>query len=321
MGTVFYPAYNDGAPDKDTERLLARLSKTPGTPFSQMTVKDVRDTFFDKEWLAKPDERIKINDVFIPAISGSMRLRVYTPQGKGLFPILLFFHGGGFVVGRVEEFDSFCASIAVGANCLVVSADYRLAPENKFPAQIEDLETVLKWLPVNAKSIGGDRNKIAVAGDSAGGNLAALASIIDRDKGYAGIVHQVLICPWLDISLTERESYKFFGDGIWLSKSTMVWFRDHYINTNEDAKSYPASPIFLENFSGLPPALIIAAELDVLADEGRLFRDKLVSAGVPVQYSLYKGTLHDFITLPLLFSRANDAIEEVCNSLIKHFTL
>ncbi len=227
----------------------------------------------------------------------------------------MFFHGGGFVLGALDEFHPFCTFLASGASCIVISVGYRLAPEHKHPAAVEDAVTALQWIAANAKDIQGDPARIAVVGDSAGGNLAAVASIIARDRGFPTLAYQVLICPWVDASSFNTASYHYFGDGLWLSTANMIWYRNHYLQNQEQAKTYLVSPLIAEDLSGLPPTLIITAEFDVLRDEGEAYANRLRAAGVPVQCTRYNGMLHDFVTLPGVFPRAKDAIDEICTTL------
>jgi acetyl esterase len=158
-------------------------------------------------------------------------------------------------------------------------------------------------------------NKIAVAGDSAGGNLAVNASVIAKKKNILPIQLQVLICPWLNLSDTESSTYQLFGEGLWLSRASILWYRKHYLNTDDEALLTTASPFFIENLKSLPPTFIIIAEFDVLRNEGERFAQKLLDASVPVKSSLYKGMLHDFITLPNYFDDAGRAIDEICEGL------
>jgi acetyl esterase len=319
MTEKFYPLYHDGELDAQSLEILEQISGSSSAPLSSLTAQEVRDSFFIKSWLGTPRGDVTIENLIIENSGNKIPLRIYTPEGSGPHPILLFFHGGGFVAGYIHEFDAFCTYLAHGASCKIISVDYRLSPEHKHPAAVEDARAALKWAAENAKVIGGDGNRIAVAGDSAGGNLALVSSIMARDESFPSIIYQVLICPWLDLSSTNTDSYKLFGDGLWLSKANIYWYRNNYLKNEEQANSYLASPMFTEKLEGLPPTFIVAAEFDVLRDEGKIFADRLRSEGIPVKYSCYKGMLHDFITVPGLFSKAKEATEDVCRILKKVF--
>lgn len=316
---MFFPLYTFGKLDDQSENLLYQIAEGNEPPLASLTPIQARKSFLEKSWLGEPYKEIYIKNRIIVDNKHSFTIRIYTPQGKDPFPILLFFHGGGFVLGSLDDFDPFCTFLAKGASCIVVSVGYRLAPEHKFPAAVEDTKSALKWIGENAEQIQGDPSRIAVAGDSAGGNLAAVAAIIGRDEKSLSIVCQVLICPWLDLSATETDSYKYFGEGLWLSRSSINWYRNYYLNNKEQAFSFLASPLLSTNLSGLPSALIITAEFDVLRDEGEKYAGYLKANGIPVHYKCYNGVLHDFVLLPGVFDKARLAINEICTTLKKIF--
>ena len=319
MAENFYPLYPYGKLDIQSEAILRQIAESNEEPLSNLTPQQARETFFEKSWLGITDEKVIITNFHVEDSGIEIPLRVYTPHGKERYPVLLFFHGGGFVVGALDEFDALCTYMAEGAGCIVVSVGYRLAPENKYPAALHDALVALEWVGNNASNIKGDASRIAVAGDSAGANLAAVTSLIARDKALPKLLCQVLICPWVDLLSTDRDSYKYFGEGLWLSTANIYWYRNHYLNNIEEAKSYMVSPMQAENLSGLPPAIIIAAEYDVLRDEAKLYAERLAATSVPVKYSEYKGMLHDFVTLPGLFDRATEAINEINETLKFYF--
>ncbi len=315
MSKIFYPSYPYGKLDPQCEEVLNEISKSPGHPLASLTPMQARESFFEKSWLGKPAENIQIKNHIIENINSSLPIRIYSPKGNQPFPILLFFHGGGFVCGSLDEFDPFCTYLADGTPCIVVSVDYRLAPENKYPAAIEDVKIILEWIGKNASQFNGDVSRIAVAGDSAGANLSAAATFFSRENSFPSLIYQVLISPWVDLSSTETDSYKQFGDGLWLSAKSIDWYRSHYFENMEQAKGHFASPLLAENLKGLPPALIITAEFDVLRDEGEAYAVRLKDANINVKLSRYKGMLHDFVVLPGLFDKAKEAIAEICASL------
>lgn len=318
MTKNYYPLYTDGKLDKQSESILRQIEKANGKPLVMQSVQEARNSFLEKSWLGTSPQSVNIRITEIEGNGGAIPLHIYTPAGDGPFPVLLFYHGGGFVLGTLEEFDPLCSSFADGASCIVVSVGYRLAPEFKHPAAVEDAVSALVWLAANARKINGDPNRIAVAGDSAGGNLAVVASIIAREKRIK-LLYQVLVCPWLRLDSFERDSYKYFGEGLWLSEKNIYWYRNHYIQNEEQSRSYMVSPGLLPDLTGLPPTLIIGAEFDVLCDEGKQFAVRLKNDGIPVEYSCYDGMLHDFAILPGKFDKAGEAITKICKSLKKVF--
>src|SRR5439155_1072079 len=189
-------------------------------------------------------------------------LQVYTPEGNAPFPVLVYFHGGGWTVGAIESWDSFCRSLCNASGCVTVSVDYRLAPEHKFPAGPEDCYAATKWVAENAASIGGDPARVGVGGDSAGGNLAAVVAQMARDRGGPKIAFQLLIYPATDAGLDTPSQQQFQDDGYILSKKDMVWFWGHYLNGDKDKTNPYACPAEASSLRGLPPALVVTVRVD-----------------------------------------------------------
>lgn len=314
-----YPLYTEGKLDPKSEAILKQITESNIKPLSALTPQQARECFLEPSWLGTAREGVRIERMTVPSSSGGIPICIYTPAGNRPFPVVVFFHGGGFVLGALDEFHPFCTFLASGASCIVVSVGYRLAPEHKHPVAVEDAMAALRWVAANAKDIQGDLARMAVAGDSAGGNLAAVSAIIARAQGFPTLAYQVLICPWVDAFSFNTASYHYFGAGLWLSTANMIWYRNHYLQNQEQAKTVLVSPLLAEDLSGLPPALIITAEFDVLRDEGEAYANRLRAAEVPVQCTRYNGMLHDFVTLPGVFPRAKDAIDEICTSLHKTF--
>lgn len=252
-------------------------------------------------------------------ITGEIPIRIYQPQGNNPFPILLYFHGGGWVTCNLDTHDSLCRSLANGASCIVVSVDYRLAPEHKFPAAVDDAYAATRWASDNAESINGDSNRIAVGGDSAGGNLAAVVSLMARDNGSPSLRHQLLIYPVTDLSSFDTKSYREHGEGYILTRDSMEYYRGHYIRRDEDALNPYASPLLAQDLSGLPPALVMAAEFDVLTDESNAVANRLRRVGISVTYSCYEGMIHPFLSLAGMVDRARDGISEAATALRSAF--
>ena len=263
-------------------------------------------------------EVARVEDRSIPGPDGDVPVRIYTPEGAGPFPILVWYHGGGWVVGDLDGADGTARHLTVGANCIVVSVDYRLAPETKFPGPAEDCYAATRWAADNASAMGGDAGRIAVGGDSAGGNLAAAISLMARDRGGPSIVHQLLVYP-----VTERDfstgSYHSNAEGYGLGRDAMIWYWDHYLANDADAQNPYAAPMQADDLRGLPPALIITAEYDPLRDEGEAYAAKLSAAGVPTQCTRYDGMTHGFFSQTAMVDKAKLAVAEASEALKKTF--
>ncbi len=263
----------------------------------------------------EPEPVANVENRKIPGPGGEIPIRIYTPQGSGPFPILVFFHGGGWVIGDIDSHDPTCRRLTNLAECLVVSVDYRLAPEHPFPAAPEDCYAATQWVAAHATELHADASRIAVGGDSAGGNLSAVVAQMARDHGGPQLVFQLLIYPATDFRMNTA-SIEENAEGYLLTKEDMIWFLGHYIK--EEDKTHPlASPLLAANLSGLPPALVITAEYDPLRDEGEAYGKKLKEAGVPVTISRYNGAIHGFVGLIEL---GNQALAEAATALRAAFT-
>jgi acetyl esterase len=241
-------------------------------------------------------------------------VRVYRPDGDDL-PVLVWYHGGGFTIGDLETADATCRQLATRGGCVVVSADYRLAPEHPFPAAVDDGWDVLTWVGQHGADIGGDTSRLAVGGDSAGGNVAAVVTHLTRDRGGPALALQVLVYPWTDLRM-GHPSVEENADGYLLTRDTLAWFRNHYVGANEaDVLNPLASPLLAEDLSGLPPALIITAEFDPLRDEGEEYGRRLEQAGVPVKVHRYDGMIHGFFPLVGVFDACNQAVDEAADAV------
>jgi acetyl esterase len=249
---------------------------------------------------------------------GTIPIRVYTPTGTGPFPILVFFHGGGWVIGDLESHDGLCRSLTNAVGCVTVSVDYRLAPEHKFPAAPEDCYAAAKWVADNAATINGDPQRIAVGGDSAGGNLTAVVSLMARDRGGPKLVYQLMIYPATDY-FPDTPSMRDNADGYFLTKVDMVWFLNHYLTSEADAKDPYMSPIKANDLHGLPPAMVITAEFDPLRDEGELYAARLKEAGVPVVLKRYDGMIHGFLSMSAMLVQGKKAHEDAVAGLRSAF--
>jgi acetyl esterase len=317
MPSRYYPTYVSGDLHPDAERVVSWLAAGDFQPLDTMTPAQARDAFVLPAWLGTPRPGVAVR----PVRAGSVPVRLYTPAGPGPWPVLVYCHGGGFVVGRLDEFEPLCTFFAEDTPCLVVSVDYRLAPEHPYPAAAEDAWEVLTWVARHIREFGGDPARIAVAGDSAGGNLAAGLALRARDAGGPGLVQQTLICPWLDLTPAAggADSFRHFGDGPWLSRTALGWYQGLYLAQPGRAGEVAASPLLAESLAGLPPALVVLAEFDILADQGRAWAGRLAEAGVPVQVACHRGMVHDFVMMPELFAPAWAAIGEIAGALATAF--
>jgi acetyl esterase len=266
--------------------------------------------------LAKPvPEPVgRIHHLLIPGRLGDILARVYTPEGTGPFPVLVYFHGGGWVLANLDTYDASCRALCNSAGCLVVSVAYHQAPEYKFPAAVEDAHEALQWVMENAAQFDGDPARVAVGGESAGGNLATVACLAAREQGGQMPLFQLLLYPVTNFGY-DFPSYQENAQAKPLSSDMMPWFWKHYLRSGADGANPFVSPLRVANLSGLPAALIITAEFDPLRDEGEAYGEKLREAGVPVTISRYAGMVHEFFGLAGLVDKARDAVEEAAREL------
>jgi acetyl esterase len=244
--------------------------------------------------------------------AGSLGLRVYRPLGEGPFPLVAFFHGSGFVVCNLDTHDILCRNLCAGTGCVVVSVDYRLAPEAKFPAAPDDCLAATRWAVANAAALGADPGRVFVAGDSAGGNLAAVTALRIRDEGGPKLLGQLLIYPVTDYYWPGTPSMTENADGYGLTRAGMIWFWNHYLADPSDGASPHASPLRSRDLGGLPPAMVITAEYDPLRDEGEYYADRLRQAGVPTEMKRWDGMNHGFFFWPGVVDKATAAMDEAC---------
>ncbi|MGE3707206.1 MAG: alpha/beta hydrolase [Vicinamibacterales bacterium] len=242
-----------------------------------------------------------VADRRVPGPAGEVPVRVYTPADvrERDRPAMIWFHGGGWVIGDLDGADFSCRALANRAGCTVVSVDYRLAPEAKFPAAVDDCVAVTEWVAANASALGIDVHRIAVGGDSAGANLATVVSLVARDRRGPALAFQALVYPATNHSF-DTVSYRDNADGYLLTRDSMVWFWTHYLEALEDGANPLASPLRAADLSGLPPAIVLTAEFDPLRDEGEAYAERLRAAGVPVEAYRYDGQIHGFYANPAI---------------------
>ncbi len=263
-------------------------------------------------------EVAKVENRNIPGPDGDVPVRIYTPEGDGPFPILAWYHGGGWVVGDLESADASARNLCVGGRCVVVSVDYRLAPETKFPGPAEDCWAATTWAVNNASSFNGDPTRLAVGGDSAGGNLAAAMCLMAADRGGPDIALQLLVYPVTDVDF-DSVSYGENGEGYSLTKATMQWYWDHYLSGGEDAANPYAAPLRANSLAGQPPALVITAEYDPLRDEGEAYAKRLREAGVETTSTRYDGVIHGFFSMGAVVDKGQQAVDEASAALRNAF--
>ncbi len=240
---------------------------------------------------AEPLPVARVEERLIPGPAGNIRLRLYWPEARAPIPAIVYYHGGGHVIGSLDTHDFVARNLCAGVEAVVASVDYRMGPEHKFPAAADDAFAALQWVHVNAGSLGTDPDRIGVHGDSAGANLAAVVALLARDAGGPRLRLQSLVYPIADYRLAGGSYDKYAnGYGI-LTRDAMVWFRDHYLRSREDAEDWRASPIKAPSLADVAPAIVITAECDVLHDDGERYAEALRRAGVPVEYQEYAGMI------------------------------
>ena len=298
--------------DPEIQELLKALAAANLPAFESLSPTDAR-VQYEKLAKARTAEAApvgRVEDTQISGPHGEFRVRLYWPNDQPLGAVL-YFHGGGHVFGSIDTHDALTRSLCAGSQAVVASVDYHKAPEHKFPVAVEDAFAALIWLRQSAAQLGFDGDQIAVAGDSAGGNLAAVVSLMARDAGAPKLCLQVLFYPITDYSLASP-SYQKFATGCGpLTAALMKWFQGHYLRSEADAKDYRASPLKSPNLSGLPPAIVITPQCDVLHDEGVSYAEALRQAGVPVDHRDYPGMIHGFFAMAPVVRIATEAQQHV----------
>jgi acetyl esterase len=256
-------------------------------------------------------------DLKAEGADGPIPVRVYRPLGSTadeVLPVCLYFHGGGFVIGDIVIYDNLCRILANAARCAVVSVEYRLAPEARFPAAVDDCWSATRWVAAQAGALKIDAQRMAVAGDSAGGNLAAVVALMARDAGLPALRHQLLIYPV--VQLGETDSLRRNGDGYFLTATLMQYFVGHYVGDNAAAaQDWRLAPILAASHAGLPPASILVAGFDPLHDDGVAYADKLRTAGVPVKLTTLPDQIHGFVSMDGAIAAAKPAIETLAREM------
>ena len=299
------------------DAMLKQLEADGVPDISEMSVPQAR-MFLEQAFgnmVPNPEPMAEVRDFTVPGPAGRLPVRLYKPEGSGPTPpLVVYFHGGGWVIGSIEAYDATCRALASASGCAVASVEYRLAPETSFPAAPEDCYAATRWLAENAAEVGVDGERLAVAGDSAGGNLAAVVSLMARDQGGPRISYQVLIYPAVDVE-GDYPSREENAEGYFLTTRAMRWFYGHYIQDESRAKDMLASPLLADDHSGLPPAMIIVAGYDPLRDEGEAYAEKLKEAGVEVKVSRNDGMIHGFASMIGALDDARASLAEMGQEL------
>ena len=298
--------------DPEARALLQNMDARGGAPIQNLSPVDARALRNEglKQTAGEPLPLARVEELQIPSTRGPIKARLYAEENGDPQSTLIYFHGGGFVVGNLETHDAVCRSLAHESSAVVIAVDYALAPEKKFPAAVEDAYAATLWTVANADRLGLDAARISVGGDSAGGTLAIVTAMRCRHAGGPSLRSQVLFYPVTDLSSYDTDSYRLLSEGYGLTRAAMMWFAEQYLPTPESARQWEASPLLAPDLRGLPPALVITAEFDPLRDEGEAYAQRLQAAGVPVQLSRYPGMIHGFVAMRGLVSGGQHAITE-----------
>lgn len=290
------------------QTILDAMAQMGGPEPSELSPAEAREMYRAITTMEQGPEVQRVDDRLLPTDAGDLPVRVYTPEEAvgANHGVLLWFHGGGWVIGDLDTADATCRSLANGSGAVVVSVDYRLAPEHRSPAALDDCVAALAWTAENGELLGADVSRVAVGGDSAGGHLAALLCQRSLREFGPDIDFQLLVYPVTDLTLSHP-SIDENAEGYFLTKKTMLWFRDHYLG-NQDPADPAVSPLRAEDLAGLPPALVITAEYDPLRDEGEAYAHRLREAGVDVRHVRYDGQIHGFFAMTSMLDDARHAV-------------
>ncbi|UCE85542.1 MAG: alpha/beta hydrolase [Deltaproteobacteria bacterium] len=304
--------------DPQVALVLAQIEQLGLKNFTQASPSEARRLFEAATPAGAGEDVAAVEDRALPGPAGDVPVRIYTPVGAAPHPALVFFHGGGFVIGSVDTHDATCRALTNAARCVVVSVGYRLAPEHPFPAAPEDCYAATRWVAQNAAEIGVDSRRVAVGGDSAGGNLAAVVAQLARERGQPALLHQLLIYPVTNHGF-DTASYTENAEGYLLERETMQWFWNHYLADASDGAHPKASPLRAADLSGLPPATVLTAEYDPLRDEGEAYAERLREAGVATVHTRYRGMIHGFFAMTDMLDGAKAALEQASGELRRAF--
>jgi acetyl esterase len=305
--------------DPQAQRVVDAMAALNLKPVEDSTPNEARESIRSRTAALGPVEDVAaVADHRVPVAGGEITVRAYSPGGPGLHPALVYYHGGGWVIGDLDTHDGLCRSLTNAARCAVLSVDYRLAPEWKYPVAVEDSYAALTWAVANFGRLSIDPQRVAVAGDSAGGSLATVMTLMARDRRGPALVYQVLIYPVTNHDL-NTPSYIENATGYVLTREGMRWFWNHYLAREAQGDEAYASPLRSPSLAGLPPALVVTAECDPLRDEGEAYAARLRDAGVPVTLTRYTGMFHGFARMPRILDKARVLVDEIASALQKAF--
>ena len=300
--------------DPQMKALLDQMAAANLQPFHKLTPQEARAARRAPQ--GEPEAVAHVEDRTIPGPGGEIPVRIYVPKGNGPFGVLVYFHGGGWVVGNIEMTDQPCRMLTNAGRCVTISVDYRLAPEHKFPAGPEDCYAATKWAADNAAALNCDVARIAVGGTSAGATLAAAVALMARDRGGPRVAYQLLVYPATTSALDTPSHRQFAKDSYYiLSRADMEWFWGHYLGSEADRNNPYACPAYATTLRGVAPAFVITAEYDPLRDEGEAYAARLREEGVQVVLRRYDGVTHGFFGMPAQLDKAKAAIAEAGSAL------
>jgi acetyl esterase len=306
----------DAELDTRAAALVDELESGVAPPSSTLSVPTGRALLEELLAIEDPEPVGSVTDLAIQGPDAEIPLRIYVPEGEGPFPLLVYFHGGGWVRGSLDAYDGLCRLLTNGAGCVVVSVGYRRAPEHPFPAGLEDCYAAMSWVAEHAADLQGDPKRVAVGGDSAGGNLAAAVTLAARDRDGPEVDHQLLVYPAVNPpSVRWFDSYDENGTGYFLEMDTIEWYLDHYLPGDAHVSNAYAFPLRARSLSGLPPGTVLTAGFDPLRDEGQAYADRLADAGVAVKRLEYESQIHGFLSFYEHIDEGRAAIDDAAGSL------
>lgn len=308
--------------DPDARALMDLMAARGVPPTHTLAPEEARRLYRDRRGFTQPDPPAlaEVRDLCTDASHGAVPLRLYRPQrAVGPAPVLVYYHGGGWTIGDLDTHDVLCRQLAQQAGCVVVAVDYRLGPEHRFPAAVDDCLAATRWVRANASTLGIDAGRLAVGGDSAGGNLAAVTAIALRDAGEALPRLQLLIYPATDMRAVAP-SHVSNGQGYMLTADSITYYRGHYVPERALWDDWRASPLLHPDLTRLPPAFVLTAGFDPLRDEGRQYADALSKAGVRTQFVCFERQIHGFITMGRVIAEANTAVSLCAQAVAQGFT-
>jgi acetyl esterase len=309
------------AVDPQVAAVLEKIRLAGNPEYWQMTPAQARDWHERKAGILDiaPEPVHAVEDRVVRAIEADVPVRIYTPRASSSpLPLLVWLHGGGHVVGSLASYDALCRKLSLSAACIVVSVDYRLAPEHKFPAGVVDCFAALKWAARHAHEFGGDAARLAIGGDSAGGNLAAVCAILARDAGGPRLAFQLLVYPRTAPD-EDSLSHHALAEGYMLTRKVILWFHDHYRASDSDRGDFRYAPLIAKDLSRLPPALIVVGEYDPLRDDGIAYAERLRDEGNEVELADYAGMVHPFFSMGGAVDAGRRAMTQAAAALHRAF--